>query len=224
MDKIKNSNIMVVSNRLPFILKKSADGKIEIGQGAGGLVTAMAPILKDRGGKWIGWPGYAEESDVDGSMLPQIHSAASGYSVIPVMITSDELKNYYEGFSNSIIWPLFHDSTDKCNFVPKYWQSYKTVNTKFASTVCHNVDDLDFIWVHDYQLILVGAQLRKKQVENHIGFFLHIPFPPIDTFARCPWRHDLLTGMLEYNILGFQTIQDLFPETGHEPNKNRHAA
>ncbi len=210
MDKknLKKGHIIIVSNRLPFILEKTADGNIEVGKGAGGLVTAMAPVLKNRNGTWIGWPGYVQEADIDDSMLSAVESAASGYNVKPVILNSDELKNYYEGFSNSIIWPLFHDSTDKCVFNPEYWKSYREVNRKFAVTVCRNADDQDFLWVHDYQLILVGAQLRKMKVGNTIGFFLHIPFPPFDTFARCPWRFELLSAMLEYDVLGFQTIQD----------------
>ncbi len=204
----KKRHIIIVSNRLPFILKKTSDGNIEIGKGAGGLVTAMAAVLKNRNGIWVGWPGYIQETDSDGSMLPVIQSAASGYSVKPVMLNSYELQNYYEGFSNSILWPLFHDFTDKCMFLPEYWKSYKEVNKKFALTVYQNAEDSDFLWVHDYQLILVGSQLRKMHIENKIGFFLHIPFPPIDTFARCPWRCELLSAMLEYDLLGFQTIQD----------------
>ncbi len=204
----KKRHVIIVSNRLPFILKKNEDGNIEIGKGAGGLVTAMAAVLKNKNDIWVGWPGYVQETDSDGSMLPVIQSVASGYSVKPVMLNSYELKNYYEGFSNSILWPLFHDSTDKCMFLPEYWESYKEVNEKFALTVCQNAGDLDFLWVHDYQLILVGRQLRKMHIENKIGFFLHIPFPPIDTFARCPWRCELLSAMLEYDVLGFQTIQD----------------
>jgi len=204
----KKRNIVIVSNRLPFILTKSEDGNIEIGKGAGGLVTAMTPVLRNRNGTWVGWPGYVQEEDLNSSMLPTIESSDFGYSVRPVMLNSYELKNYYEGFSNSILWPLFHDSTDKCIFLPEYWKSYKEVNKKFALTVYQNADGSDFLWVHDYQLILVGSQLRKMHVENKIGFFLHIPFPPIDTFARCPWRCELLSAMLEYDVLGFQTIQD----------------
>jgi trehalose 6-phosphate synthase/phosphatase len=203
----KCSHIIIVSNRLPFLLKKAEDGKIEVGKGAGGLVTAMAPVLKNRNGIWIGWPGYVQEQDIDGTMLPAIQSAISGYSVKSVMLSSNELKNYYEGFSNSIIWPLFHDFTDKCVFLPEYWKSYQTVNKKFALTVYQNTDNSNFICVHDYQLILVGAQLRKMNKKNQIGFFLHIPFPPIDTFALCPWRFELLSAMLEYDIIGFHTIQ-----------------
>ncbi|MFT5698584.1 MAG: trehalose 6-phosphate synthase/phosphatase [Desulforhopalus sp.] len=211
VDEMKNSeksNIIIVSNRLPFVFKRSSDGNIDVSQGSGGLVTAMAPILENRGGTWIGWPGYIQESDDDVNLLTEIHTISSDYSIKPVMITADELMSYYEGFSNSIIWPLFHDSTDKCQFLPEYWKSYKDVNEKFASTISQHAQDTDFIWVHDYHLILVGACLRRKMIDNHIGFFLHIPFPPIDTFARCPWRFELLAAMLDYDILGFQTIQD----------------
>ena len=204
----KESHIIIVSNRLPLILKKTENGKIEVGKGAGGLVTAMAPVLKNRNGIWIGWPGYVQETDIDDTKSPAIQSAGPGYSVKSVMLNSEELKNYYEGFSNSILWPLFHNFTDKCIFLPEYWESYQDVNKKFALIVYQNAGDQDFIWVHDYQLILVGAQLRKMHKRNHIGFFLHIPFPPIDTFSRCPWRFELLSAMLEYDIIGFHTIQN----------------
>ncbi len=209
MDKksIEKSHIIIVSNRLPLILKKNVDGKVEVKKGAGGLVTAMAPVLRNRNGTWVGWPGYVQEADIDNSMLPEVQSAVSGYSVKPVMLNTDELKNYYEGFSNSIIWPLFHGFTDKCIFLPEYWKSYQAVNKKFALSLYQNVNDLDFIWVHDYQLILVGEQLRKMRKTNQIGFFLHIPFPPIDTFMRCPWRFELLSAMLKYDLIGFHTIQ-----------------
>lgn len=179
-----------------------------MGKGAGGLVTAMAPVLKNRNGTWIGWPGFVQETDNVDKVLPAIESAITGYCVQPVMLGYDELKNYYEGFSNSILWPLFHGFAYKCRFLPEYWDSYKAVNKKFAIAVGQNAGDQDFIWVHDYQLILVGAQLRKLQIRNQVGFFLHIPFPPIETFSRCPWRFELLSAMLEYDILGFHTIQN----------------
>jgi trehalose 6-phosphate synthase len=210
MDKnnTKKSHIIIVSNRLPIVIKKTKYGKPEVEKGAGGLVTAMAPVLKNRNGTWIGWPGYVQESAIDDNILPAIESADSGYSVKLILLSSDELKNYYEGFSNSILWPLFHGFFDKCIFSPEYWKSYQEVNTKFAIAVYQNTNNLDFIWVHDYQLILVGAELRKRHKRNPIGFFLHIPFPPIDTFIRCPWRFELLSAMLDYDIIGFHTIQN----------------
>lgn len=206
--KDMGGRIIMVSNRLPLILKRTENGRIKVGKGAGGLVTAMAPVLKNRKGIWIGWPGYVLEEDVDGQMEPSIQSALPGYTVKSVMLAVEDLKNYYEGFSNSVLWPLFHDFTDKCTFLPKYWHSYQQVNKKFALTIFNNVNTADYIWVHDYQLVLVGEYLRKMQIQNQIGFFLHIPFPPLDTFERCPWRFNLLAALLEYDLIGFHTMQN----------------
>jgi trehalose 6-phosphate synthase/phosphatase len=206
--KTKDSRIIIVSNRLPIVLTKTEEGRIKVGKGAGGLVTAMAPVLKNRNGTWIGWPGFVQDANIDESILTAIESADSGYSVKPVMLNACDLKNYYEGFSNSILWPLFHGFIDKSIFLPEYWTSYQDVNKKFAETIHKNARDLDYIWVHDYQLILVGSQLRKMHRKNKIGFFLHIPFPPIDTFIRCPWRFEILSAMLSYDLLGFHTIQN----------------
>ena len=205
MDK---TNFIIVSNRLPLIIKKNKEGKIDVQQGAGGLVTAMAPVLKNRNGTWIGWSGYVQEKEDDDNISETIQSAISGYRVKPVKLNSDELKNYYEGFSNSILWPLFHGFADKCHFLPEYWASFQTVNKRFATTICENASDKDFIWVHDYQLMLVGAYLRKMHKRNKTGYFLHIPFPPIETFAQCPWRFELFSAMLEYDVIGFHTIQN----------------
>ncbi len=207
-DTVKKSHFIIVSNRLPLIIKKNKQGEIVVGKGAGGLVTAMAPILKNRNGTWIGWPGFVQKTDMGENLLPTIQSAISGYHIKPVMLDSDDLKNYYEGFSNSVLWPLFHGFSDKCLFLPEYWTSYQDVNKKFAAIVCQNADDQDFIWVHDYQLLLVGKNLREQHKRNKMGFFLHIPFPTIETFARCPWRFELLSAMLKYDILGFHTIQN----------------
>jgi len=204
----RKSNFIIVSNRLPLIIKKMDDGTIEVGKGTGGLITAMAPVLKNRDGVWIGWPGYVEEREKEENILPLIQSAISGYRVKPVMLSAYDLKNYYEGFSNSILWPLFHGFSDKCIFIQEYWENYQDVNQKFTQVICQNADDNDFIWVHDYQLMLVGANLRKLQKNNTLAFFLHIPFPPIEIFIRCPWRFELLAAMLEYDVIGFHTIQN----------------
>lgn len=203
---LKKTKIIVVSNRLPIIISKTQEGKIEVKNGAGGLVTAMAPVLKNRNGTWVGWPGYVQETDIDENVLSTLQPEDSGYCINPVMLTSHDVKNYYEGFSNSILWPLFHGFTEKCLFLPDYWKSYKDVNKKFALAVNQKAGDRDFIWVHDYQLMMVGEELRKLHKTNPIGFFLHIPFPPVEVFSRCPWRFELLSAMLEYDTIGFQTI------------------
>jgi trehalose 6-phosphate synthase/phosphatase len=205
-DSTQKNNFIIVSNRLPVIVKRNEQGEIEVGKGSGGLVTAMEPVLRHRNGTWIGWPGSLQKADMDAKLLPAIQSAISGYCVKPVMLGSEELKNYYEGFSNSILWPLFHGFADKCIFLPEYWSSYQAVNKKFAQSVSQTADDRDFVWVHDYQLILVGADFRKLRRQNKMGFFLHIPFPPFEIFSRCPWRFELLWAMLQYDIIGFHTI------------------
>ncbi len=203
----ERNQIIIASNRLPIVIKKAEDGSIQIENGAGGLVTAMAPVLKNRNGTWVGWPGYVQEIDSEGHIGKALESAMTGYCIKPVILSDYELKNYYEGFSNSVLWPLFHGFTDKCVFNQEYWENYRKVNEKFAVTIYKNAQAADFIWVHDYQLLLVGSQLRKKQLQNRIGFFLHIPFPAVEIFSRCPWRFEVLNAMLEYDVIGFHTIQ-----------------
>ncbi|OQY00668.1 MAG: hypothetical protein B6I26_07030 [Desulfobacteraceae bacterium 4572_130] len=209
MNKInqQKNRIIVVSNRLPISLKKNKDGKIEIKRGAGGLITAMVPILKNKNGIWIGCLGDAEKKDINDNLLVKIKSIQLGYSIKSVMLDQEDFENYYEGFSNSILWPLFHDFIDKCNFSLEYWRGYQKINKNFALTVYNKSKPLDFIWVHDYQLILVGSELRKMKSINSIGFFLHIPFPSIDIFMQCPWYLEIIFALLEYDLLGFHTIE-----------------
>jgi trehalose 6-phosphate synthase/phosphatase len=197
--------LVVVSNRLPIALTGSgSDWSVE--PGSGGLVTALAPVLRDRGGLWIGWSGAA-----GGDELGDVLSSAAegiGYSLIPVPLTPEEEANYYRGFSNEIVWPLFHDLQSQCNFDPDYWDSYQKVNHKFARVVADNVGADDFVWVHDYHLMLAAKELRSMGVKSRLGFFLHIPFPPLDIFAKLPWRFEILLGLLRYDIIGFQTMRD----------------
>jgi len=203
----KKSRIIIVSNRLPLVIKKSEKGKISFEKGAGGLVTAMAPVLASQSGIWIGWPGVPHEPGTHGQLLNALASDSIAYDIKPVNLDADEVKNYYEGFANSVLWPLFHGFTGPCLFRPEYWESYCSVNDKFSRVVRQNVLKPDFIWVHDYQLMLLGKALREKNLENKLGFFLHIPFPAVELFSRCPWRYELLSAMLEYDLIGFHTIQ-----------------
>lgn len=197
--------LVVVSNRLPVIIEQHGD-KGEIRRGAGGLVTALAPILKNRGGLWIGWPGTSETLDL-GEMLDTA-SQETGYSLRPVMLTEEDIANFYYGFSNEIMWPLFHDLQTRCNFVPEYWYQYLEVNRKFAQVIAQHTGKNDYIWVHDYHLMHVAHMLRINRTKQKIGFFLHIPFPPMDIFLKLPWRAQILRALLEYDLVGFQTLRD----------------
>jgi trehalose 6-phosphate synthase/phosphatase len=202
------NRLIIVSNRLPIILTKFKDGSWRVDPGSGGLVTALAPVLKNRGGVWIGWPGNVEEDGLDTQKLLEEESNKIGYTLKAVNLTYEEKENYYKGFANEVLWPLFHDFTAHCNFFPRYWYAYQRVNQKFAEVIATNIDEKDFIWVHDYHLISVAKMLRNAGIRNKIGFFLHIPFPPPDIFVRLPWRYEILNTFLEYDLIGFQTFRD----------------
>jgi len=196
---------IVVSNRLPLSIKRGENGELTASQGAGGLVTALAPALKNRGGMWIGWPGTSEEGAL---AMCRTFSREAGYLLHPVALTDAEVAGFYRGFSNEILWPLFHEFQMPCNFFPAYWEAYRSANRKFMEATAAVTTDEDFIWVHDYHLMLVAGMLKELGRTSRTGFFLHIPFPPADIFLKIPWRKELLDALLEYDLIGFQTVRD----------------
>jgi len=202
----KMGRLVIVSNRLPVNLIWDEVGGWKAQPSLGGLVTALAPILRERGGLWVGWSGISEDVDL-GEATARVGEGI-GYELKPVMLTEEETDGYYLGFSNEIIWPLFHDLQNLCNFDPAYWKMYQAVNHKFADVVARDVRKSDYIWVHDYHLMMVAKELRRMSVDCGVGFFLHIPFPPLDIFMKLPWRRQILEAMLEYDLLGFQTARD----------------
>lgn len=181
--------LIVVSNRLPFVFRQNEQGEWQMAPGSGGLITALLPVLKSRGGVWIGWPGAAV--DAEALALPAL-GAEAGYQVKPVELTQDEAQRFYLGFSNEIIWPLFHDLQSLCNFDPSYWEAYRSANVKYAQTIADTAEAGDLVWVHDYHLINVAREARAKGVTSRMAFFLHIPFPSPDIFLKLPWRFELL--------------------------------
>jgi trehalose 6-phosphate synthase len=176
--------------------------------GSGGLVSALAPVLSHRGGLWIGWPGLPLEPGGSWEAVLSAGYRERGYELVPVLLSDEEVKKFYEGFSNAILWPLFHDLLGQCNFDPSFWYSYLEVNERFAASVIEHSRDEDFIWVQDYQLIHVAEQARRRRETARIGFFLHIPFPPLDILLKLPWRGEILKALLAYDLLGFQTPRD----------------
>ncbi|MFQ5771355.1 MAG: trehalose-6-phosphate synthase, partial [bacterium] len=195
-------------NRLPIVLTQNENGEWQVQSGSGGLVTALAPVLRNRGGIWIGWPGTVEKECGNLEKALAQETKNFGYTLKPVNLTTEDKEKYYDGFANEIIWPLFHDFAAHCNFNPDYWLAYQQVNHKFAKVIMQNVRQNDFIWVHDYHLTGVAKELRKMGVQSRIAFFLHIPFPPLDIFVRLPWRFQILHALLEYGLIGFQTLRD----------------
>ncbi|WP_243438192.1 alpha,alpha-trehalose-phosphate synthase (UDP-forming) [Fundidesulfovibrio soli] len=200
----RDKRLVVVSNRLPVSVVREA-GALRLKQGAGGLVTAMAPVLRDRGGLWIGWPGAVEK---DMASLCREFSREAGYLLRPVELDEEDVDGFYHGFSNEILWPLFHEFLMPCNFDPSFWEAYKRANAKFSAAVAAATKPGDFVWVHDYHLMLLAAQAKEAGRDTRMGFFLHIPFPPADIFLKLPWRKQIIDALLEFDLLGFQTVRD----------------
>lgn len=224
-----SKRLVIVSNRLPVICRKSKQGRWEVRPSAGGLITALDPVFKNRGGIWVGWPGTIDAT-LEELKEPLFAADGLGYRFVPVSLTREERDNFYLGFSNEVIWPLFHDLQTRCHFEPVFFRTYEAVNKKFASVVAQQVESHDLIWVQDYHLMALAKELRHIGVTSKIAFFLHIPFPPLDIFLKLPWRSEILNGLLQFDVLGFQTVRDvrnfmqcvrmLFPKKGLERGRS----
>lgn len=197
--------LVVVSNRLPIAVSEE-EGAWRIAPGAGGLVTALAPVIRRNQGLWIGWPGCGEEAPL--GQLFETFGREQGYQLQAVPLSEEEVEGYYRGFSNGTLWPLFHDLLGNCRFCPDNWQTYRDVNRRFAEVVANASEPGDFVWIHDYQLTLVGASLRRMGMDQTLAYFLHIPFPSLDLFRRLPWKKEIIHGLMEYDLIGFQTLRD----------------
>lgn len=203
---MREGRLIVASNRLPVVVREKDDGGVEAEPASGGLVAAMQPVLARHSGAWIGWPGVV---DVSGEALEKALSEIDGdHTTVPVELSAEEREAFYHGFSNEIVWPLFHDLQTNCNFDPSYWEAYRVVNRRFAEVIAREVRPGDVVWVHDYHLILVGTELRRLGIENPVGFFLHIPFPGVDIFRKLPWREPIADALLDYDLIGLQTATD----------------
>lgn len=204
----KNNEIqrlVAVSNRLPFVLERK-ENRWKIATGSGGLISAMVPVLRNRNGLWVGWSGAT--GDFDWKELIKNSHYKTGYQLHSVSLSAEEIENFYNGFSNQVIWPLFHDLTIRCNFDLAFWNYYRKVNDIFAAKICEVSNEKDFIWVHDYHLMHIAKAVYARKANRKMGFFLHIPFPTTDIFLRLPWRSEILKGLIEYDLIGFQTQRD----------------
>ena len=197
--------MILVSNRLPTNIEPGPDGPV-LKPSSGGLVTALKPLFKARKGYWIGWLGEGDGEEAE--ELLAASAADSACQLIPVALTAGERKGFYTGFSNEIVWPLFHDLQARCNFDPSYWKAYVSVNRKFAEATARVARHDSVVWVHDYHLMLVGEYLRGQGMRSRVGFFLHIPFPPVDIFEKLPWRTQILRALFRFDVIGFQTPRD----------------
>jgi trehalose 6-phosphate synthase len=187
---------VVVANRLPVDRVENSDGGVDWRPSPGGLVTAFEPVMHRQRGAWVGWPGAPDEE-----LEPFVHD---GLELVPVQLSATEVKEYYEGFSNATLWPIYHDVIVPPEFHREWWDSYVAVNQRFANQTAEVAGMGAVVWVQDYQLQLVPQMLRKKRPDLRIGFFLHIPFPPTELYAQLPWRDQILEGLLGADLVGFQ--------------------
>ncbi len=194
--------LIVASTRLPITLQRKGE-RWESRPSAGGLVTALAPVAEQSGFEWFGWPGTsipdADRNELSGQL------AAAGYH--PVFLSKADIEGFYEGFSNRVLWPLFHGLTDLTSYRQHYFRAYRAVNERFADAIAAAARSSDSVWIHDYQLCLVPQLLRQRGVTCPIGFFLHIPFPSSEIYRTLPVREAVLRGLLGADYLGFHAYE-----------------
>ncbi len=190
------AEFVVIANRLPVDRITGPDGETTWRKSPGGLVTALEPVIRRNGGAWIGWHGAPNEK-----LKPFEHD---GMNLVPVPLSDDEVEEYYEGFSNATLWPLYHDVVAPPEFHREWWDAYVRVNQRFAQKAAKVAKKNGVVWVQDYQLQLVPSMLRELRPDLKIGFFLHIPFPPTELFQQLPWRRQILEGLLGADLVGFQ--------------------
>lgn len=185
---------MVVANRLPVSYDEESG---EWAPSPGGLVSALTPILQSTEGLWVGWSG-----------VPEVGFEAfshSGMKLVPVELSEDLYLAFYVGFCNGTLWPLYHDMVRAPEYHRHWWTPYRQVNEGFAETTVAHIDKDDVVWVQDYQLQLVPAMIRERASVHRIGFYLHIPFPPLELFAKLPWRRQMIEGLLGADVIAFQS-------------------
>lgn len=193
-------DFVVVSNRLPVDRVVHPDGSEGWTTSPGGLVTALEPVMRSADGAWVGWPGQA------GLELDPFEN--DGIRMVPVPLSAAEVENYYEGFSNDTLWPLYHDVIAPPSYHREWWDAYVEVNERFARAAASVAARGATVWVHDYQLQLVPRMLREARPDLVIGFFNHIPFPPYGIFSQLPWRTQVVEGLLGADVIGFQRVAD----------------
>ncbi|MFN8193200.1 MAG: trehalose-6-phosphate synthase [Nocardioidaceae bacterium] len=192
-----HADLVIVANRLPVDRVTEPDGSQGWRTSPGGLVTALEPVLRASGGAWIGWAG-----GTDDEVEP---FEQDGMHLVPVTLSAQEVEEFYEGFSNATLWPLYHDVVAKPEFHREWWDAYIDVNQRFTAKVAEVAAEGATVWIQDYQLQLVPQLLRGLRPDLRIGFYLHIPFPPSELFVQLPWRRQILEGLLGADLVGFQT-------------------
>jgi trehalose 6-phosphate synthase/phosphatase len=201
---MNQQKFIIVSNRLPVSVSK-VDGKLVYKPSSGGLATAMSSLGGNADERlWIGWPGISSD-ELSRAEKASITRKLRSYNCIPVFLSQDQVKNFYEGYANDTIWPLFHYFLSYAQYDYDYWRTYKSVNALFGKTIARHAQPDATIWVHDYHLMLLPKMIRESLPKSSIGFFMHIPFPSFEIFRLSPDRKQILEGLLGSDLVGFHT-------------------
>ena len=197
----ETQRLVVVSNRVPALSAGTAEGTETSGP-VGGLVSALHPAMKEHGGVWFGWSGRSTQRRP--SQIPAI-TQIGPVQVATVDLSEDDVSLYYTGFSNRTLWPLLHSFQERVQIRRDAYRAYRRINQRFAEALYQMLDPNDLVWVHDYHLFHVGESLRQLGWRGRTGFFLHVPFPPVETFTILPWADQILEGLLHYDVVGVHT-------------------
>ncbi len=197
------NRLLVIANRLPFSIAKKA-GEICFNPSPGGLATGLSSLPESFERLWLGWPGLTNEK-LTIEDRGHIKDKLAAKNCVPIFLSKKQVERYYLGFCNKTIWPLFHYFSVRTVYEERFWKTYKQVNQMFCTEVMNIVRPGDYIWIHDYQLMLLPRLLREKLPELEIGFFLHIPWPSFELFRLLPWREEILDGLLGADLIGFHT-------------------
>ncbi len=190
------SHLINVSNRLPITIGETIE------QSSGGLVSAMEGTVGLADLRWVGWPGKV----VDPQRQAEVDQYCQQHGLRPVYLDDDDVSGYYDGFSNSSLWPVLHYMSNYMHYEEEWWEAYQRCNRLFADRVLEIADNDDAVWIHDYHLMLLPQMLREARPDLRIGFFLHTPFPSFEVFRCQPHREELLSGLLGADQIGFHTF------------------
>ena len=188
------SRLVVISNRVAIPKARGVAGA------QGGLAGALNAALKQTGGLWFGWSG---EESADPAVEPRV-GVYDGVTMATIDLVPQDVEEYYNGYANSTLWPLFHYRIDLTEYERDFAMGYERVNERFAVSAVPLIEPEDVVWVHDYHLIPLGERLRERGLRNRMGFFLHIPWPPTRLLVSLPYHERLVRTMLAYDLVGFQ--------------------
>lgn len=219
--------LFIVSNRLPVKIGKDENHQYNVSPSSGGLATGMKSVYKNFESLWFGWSGMYHD-ELSSKEEKTIDKLLQKERCVSVPLETEHINNYYYGFSNKALWPLFHYFSQYAEYDEQQWESYKEVNQKFADALKPHLRQTDKIWIHDYHLFLLPQMIREYMPTADIGFFLHIPFPSSEVFRQIPWREEILRGMLGADLIGFHTydyerhfMSSVRRQLGYENTYNR---